>query len=353
MYISCFSVSLKRGMLWAWREGFHVSYRVTSALTCPSSEEPQLPRDAGLPSSVYESSPKGLSWLWCDFHLKTETQSQFCAGGKGADGTIYSCFWKPGPCGLCLFKTFPTRAKQMKYHPFLCWWQNILYSKKMWWNRNLSIWMTIHLNCRCLQTSSGSCWNHKSWCWKDTAKKQNRRENDSPWASDGNYLQCQCTKLNHTRNRKVWCWLKPFVKYPNLRGLHGERFPLKAALFQDISSNSSLPPGQKYQDNFLVYSIFALLHKSVPKSKVYRVIRGRNIRKECERNNRNGIFFPKIFVTSGVTCAKERWISKADNCILMLLIKQLDNCIRGSQKCPINADYILFSPGNFKQTVCP
>lgn len=162
-------------------------------------------------------------------------------------------------------------------------------------------------------------------------------------------------KLNHTRNRKIWCWLKPFVKYPNLRGLHGERFHLNAALFQDISSNSCLPPGQKYQDNCLVYSIFVLLYKYVPKSKVYRVIR--NVRKEYERDNRNGfvliILFPKSFVTSGVTCAEGRWILKADNCILILLIKQLDNCISGSQKCPINTDYILFSPGNFKQTVCP
>lgn len=164
-------------------------------------------------------------------------------------------------------------------------------------------------------------------------------------------------KLNHTRNRKVWCWFNPFVKYPNLRGLHGERFPLNAALFQDISSNSCLPPGQKYQDNFLVYSIFVLLYKSVPKSKVYRVIREWNIRKVYERDNRDGfvliIFFPKSFVTLGVACAEGKCISKADDCIIIVLIKQLDNCIRGSQKCSVNADYILFSPGISEQTVCP
>lgn len=82
-----------------------------------------------------------------------------------------------------------------------------------------------------------------------------------------------------------------------------------------------------------------------------RVIRGWNLRKENERD-RNGfvsiIFFPKSFVTLGVTCVEGRWISKADNCILILLIKQLDNCIRVSQKSSVNAVYILFSPGNFR-----
>lgn len=40
-------------------------------------------------------------------------------------------------------------------------------------------------------------------CWKDTAKKENRRENDSPWASDGNYLQCQCWTTLETEKSDV------------------------------------------------------------------------------------------------------------------------------------------------------
>lgn len=51
-------------------------------------------------------------------------------------------------------------------------------------------------------------------CWKDTAKKQNRRENENPRASNGNYLQCQCTKAEPHQKQKSLMLTQALCKIP-------------------------------------------------------------------------------------------------------------------------------------------
>lgn len=161
----------------------------------------------------------------------------------------------------CVSKKFPTKAKQRKY-PFLCWWQSI---PKIWENSSLYIWLTSHPDWRYLQSSSETVTND---CWKDTAKKQNRREK----TSYKHLKQTACIvraqtqlKLIHSSNRKFRL-PQALCKIPKSLRTAGSIASSERRLLPRDFQSFSLPLGQKYLKDSLFYGIIVLLHKSLPKS---------------------------------------------------------------------------------------